>query len=293
MVQSNSNRTSDVLTSRGTDPLQPPPTHDHAREALRLALGSILTPKRSTSNPGSTRSSSSSGTASPAHFQFPYGVGSHTPLSANPSSPVPQGHASHGHLPFPHPHAHQHLHHPHGPSHLVPGREHVPGHLSSSSSTSTTHSPPSSIPASPVAESISSSSPFNHYPRPGLVSRSISSSSVHSTSGRSPAVGGGKGNNTTESSVPPPSPHSAAASSNAGSGASAAAAPNVEGIHAPTPRIPVNSDSSSNTGALPPIPAVAVTTPGGTPISSKNKFIKTLEGKTASAWDALIHGSFS
>ncbi|KAF5392040.1 hypothetical protein D9757_003188 [Collybiopsis confluens] len=270
VVQSKPNHTADVLTSKGSDILQPPPPQDHARDALRLALGTILAPKRSTSSAGSTRSSSSSGSASPAHFQFPYG--SHAPSPANGSSPAPQGHPG-NHMPFPHPHLH-HSHHGHSP--LVPPREHLPNH---SSSSSTSHSPHSSSPASPVAESISSSSPFSHYPRPGLASRSISTSSVHSaSSGRPLSAVNGKG----EPTVPPPRP---AISDTSGAPTTAT----VEGIHAPAPRL---SNSSSDTGALPQVPAVAVTTPGGTPLS-KNRFIQTLEGKTSSAWDALIHGSFS
>ncbi|KAF9078282.1 hypothetical protein BDP27DRAFT_1309348 [Rhodocollybia butyracea] len=252
MVQSNGNRGSDVLTSRGTDIYNPPP-NDHTKDALRLALGSILAPKRSTPNPSNARSSSSSGTASPAHLPFPY----------TPSASTPPAHGSH--LPFPHPHphphAHQHLHSPLGPSPLAPSREHshtAPGH---SSSTSTTHSPHASSPVTPITETTSS--PFGHYPRPGLLSRSISSSSTHGGPGRS-----------TDSAVisaNQPQTHSAG---------------EQEGIHAPLPRL---SDGSTSTGT---VPAVAVTTPGGTPIT-KNKFIQTLEGKTPSAWEALIHGSFS
>ncbi|KAJ3718112.1 hypothetical protein DFJ43DRAFT_1098538 [Lentinula guzmanii] len=271
----NGSRSSDVLTSRSADIHQPPPTHDHARDALRLALGSILAPKRSTPNPATIRSGSSSGTASPAHFQFPYHTGSHTPSPANSSStPAPQGPPSH--LSFPHPHAHQHHHHPHGHSHLIPlGREHshsVSGHSSSS------HSPHSSSPATPITESASS--PFNHYPRPGLLTRSISSSSAHNLSSNRPSpVIGGAG---ADSPVPPPS------------------LPAIQdehevehGIHAPAPRLPDNTDASTETAALHPyIPTVAVSSPGESPIV-KNKLIQTLEGKTHSAWDALIHGPFS
>ncbi|KAJ3835725.1 hypothetical protein F5878DRAFT_663613 [Lentinula raphanica] len=123
-----------------------------------------------------------------------------------------------------------------------------------SSQNSSSHSPHSSSPATPITET--SSSPFNHYPRPGLLTRSISTSSTHSVSSKK----------------------------------STPTAP--DGIHAPAPRLPANTNASNDTAASPPIvPAVAVSTPGGTPIV-KNRFIQTLEGKTQSAWDALIHGSF-
>ncbi|KAJ4481228.1 hypothetical protein J3R30DRAFT_3700852 [Lentinula aciculospora] len=262
---SNGSRTSDVLTPRSTDVPQPPPTHDHARDALRLALGSILAPKRSTPNAANSRPSSSSGTASPAHFPFPYNTGSHTPSPANSNTPAPQGH-----LPFPHPHTHQHLHHPHGHSHLIPGREHshtVSGHSSSS------HSPHSSSPATPITETASS--PFNHFPRPGLLARSISSSSTQSLPSNRPSPAVGSAGDVSSSLSPDHQDSSG---------------PGLDGILAPAPRLP---DASTNTAALPPsVPEVEVTAPDGNPIA-KNKFIQTLEGKTPSAWDALIHGSFS
>ncbi|KAJ3727889.1 hypothetical protein C8R42DRAFT_638977 [Lentinula raphanica] len=276
---SNASRNSDVLTSRSTDIPQPPPTHDHARDALRLALGSILAPKRSTPNPASIRPSSSSGTASPAYLQFPHNAASHAPSPANPSTP-PQGPSST--LAFPHPHTHQHHNHPHGPSHLIPGRDHSHSH-SVSGQNSSSHSPHSSSPATPITET--SSSPFNHYPRPGLLARSISTSSTHSVSSKkstptAPGMGAGAGAEFPVSPQPPVIQGDRGAE--------------PDGIHAPAPRLPANTNVSNDTAAFPPpvVPAVAVSTPGGTPIV-KNKFIQTLEGKTQSAWDALIHGSFS
>ncbi|KAE9399427.1 hypothetical protein BT96DRAFT_920210 [Gymnopus androsaceus JB14] len=278
MVQSNGSRNSDVLTTHsGTDI-----PHDHAKDALRLALGSILAPKRYTPNP-MPRSTSSSGTASPAHFPLPYGVG--TPSPANSSSPVPQSQSPHpsSHLAFPHPHQHQHL--PHVHSHLVPGREHAAHSLNQSTSSSTGHSPHSSLPATPITEtgsnSMSSPSPFNYYPKPGLLSRSISSSSAHSTRPTPSAPSNGAAGAVPDVAV---LPANQAQNGNTGN--------QLESerihMHAPAPRI----SSSDGSPGLPPAPAVAVTTPGGTPIG-KNKFIQTLEGKTHSAWEALIHGSFS
>ncbi|KAJ3763519.1 hypothetical protein EV360DRAFT_66213 [Lentinula raphanica] len=261
---SNASRNSDVLTSRSTDIPQPPPSHDHARDALRLALGSILAPKRSTPNPASIRPSSSSGTASPAYLQFPHNAASHAPSPANSSTP-PQGPSSP--LAFPHPHTHQHHTHPHGPSHLIPGRDHSRDPVSGQNSSS--HSPHSSSPATPITETASS--PFNHYPRPGLLARSISMGAG--------AVAGA------EFPVCPQPPLNAIQGERGAQ---------PDGIHAPAPRLPANTNASNDTAAFPPpvVPAVAVSTPGGTPIV-KNKFIQTLEGKTQSAWDALIHGSFS
>ncbi|KAI0702703.1 hypothetical protein C8Q76DRAFT_231382 [Earliella scabrosa] len=103
--------------------------HDEAHVlSLRLALGSILSPKR----PQMTRSTTNSGTTSPAvhcpHSAIPLSP-SHSNSSAHPASHTPPVHPMsappHAHLPHQphphHPHAHVHphqTHHPHAPSHL-------------------------------------------------------------------------------------------------------------------------------------------------------------------------------
>ncbi|KAI0742500.1 hypothetical protein C8Q80DRAFT_1122763 [Daedaleopsis nitida] len=122
------------------------PTHDDHRGhdeahvlSLRLALGSILSPKR----PQMTRSSTTSGTSSPATHN-PYSSiplsPSHSNSSAHPAS-HPHAHPTHPMSAPPHAHhphqSHQHVAHyyPHGHSHLhtshqpvMPGGESGPAH---------------------------------------------------------------------------------------------------------------------------------------------------------------------
>ncbi|KAL0952786.1 hypothetical protein HGRIS_007011 [Hohenbuehelia grisea] len=137
------------------------PEHDAAgpaksREALRLALGSILTPKR----PYTPSSRSSSGTTSPAYpFSTPpLGTPSIPPAPhSTPSSHVPSGRFSDSHLnPFPHhPNPHPHSH-PHVPSRLSRSESHPDVHDTSSSvSSSQCPSPvhrPGSAAGSPTHE---------------------------------------------------------------------------------------------------------------------------------------------
>ncbi|RPD52565.1 hypothetical protein L227DRAFT_39596 [Lentinus tigrinus ALCF2SS1-6] len=104
------------------------PVHDDHRGndeahvlSLRLALGSILSPKR----PQYTRSSTNSGTASPAthcpHSSIPLSP-AHSNSSAHPSTLAPPpSHSAQPHLNGQHPHyPHGHQH---GHSHLNPDRD--------------------------------------------------------------------------------------------------------------------------------------------------------------------------
>lgn len=148
---------------------------------------------------------------------------------------------------------------------------------------------------------MSSPNPFNHYPRPGMLSRSISASSSHSirptpsSSVSAPTVSGHA--NAGSASVGADSAlHQTQNGNGNGNSGGAGIELDSERIHAPQ----LQSDSRPSLDGIPAaphssssIPVVAVTTPGGTPIPGKNKFIQTLEGKTHSAWEALIHGSFS
>ncbi|KAG6908794.1 hypothetical protein DXG01_003241 [Tephrocybe rancida] len=214
-----------------TAPVEKPPEHDPShinrniqhKEALslRLALGSILGPKR----PFTPSSHSSSGTASPAH---PATFG-------NPGSPG---------LPPPPPNATP----IHGPDHLFPRSYHFPhtpsrlGHTEHMRDamwpSGSPGSAPSSAPYSPHNSSTHSASPTDECP-PVLA-------------------------------LPPPAV------------VSESAAPLASPLHAPKPR------SASDSG---PVPSVknATGSGSGTP---KVKFLESLESKN-SAWDALIHGSFS
>ncbi|KAF9458715.1 hypothetical protein BDZ94DRAFT_1270082 [Collybia nuda] len=183
------------------------------KEALRLALGSILTPKR----PFTPSSRSSSGTASPAHpasFAVP---SSPQPPPPPQSTPV---HDSHLHS--------RHIHQPHTPSRL--------GLIDSADS----HWP-SVLPLPPSPESVPSSSAHgSQQPSPSQETPPVLSLPA-------PVL----------SATPP-------------------AARDSPAIHAPSP-LPahVSAAAQPHSGS-------------GTP---KAKFLETLQSK--SAWDALIHGSFS
>jgi len=189
------------------------------KEALRLALGSILTPKRPF-----TPSRSPSGTASPAHSA------SFT-ASSSPQPPPPHSTPTHGHNSDAHMQA-RYIHHPHTPSRLGLG--------------------------DPTDPHGSSSSPFPHHP-------SRIPSTANSSQQPSPSQ-----------ETPPP----------LSLPASMLPGPEHQGtapIHAPSPHSAVQS------GVVVAVPHAGSAGSGtGTP---KAKFIETLQSK--SAWDALIHGSFS
>ncbi|KAF9560368.1 hypothetical protein CPC08DRAFT_477908 [Agrocybe pediades] len=268
------------------------------KEALRLALGSILTPKR----PAFTSNSrSSSGTASPAHpFGFPgsSASGTHTPVGypPNTSSPYhvsPQGYGpnSSDHL---HTTSHGHNHHPLQPSRL--------GRTSSNSSspldTSGTNSnQPSPRPrthghlANPTEEphlSPAISAPLTPVPDmeplpPAMV---VTPPSPKSSSDAQAQV---MTTNTDQKPIRPsimplhPSKEANSASmpslkpvSRSSSTSSATGVTNDGHV------VAASSDSENNVS----------TRPGGSGSSTpKSKFLQTLQSK--SAWDALIHGSFS
>ncbi|KAI9454079.1 hypothetical protein F5148DRAFT_447553 [Russula earlei] len=153
-------------------PHPPPMDHDAHHDAhihgLRLALGSLLTPKRP-SLPSHTGSYSASGTASPFHhWHHPgtvtvsVGTGPDTPpLPPPPPHPTPVGSLHqphhqlpyhHAHQPTPSPHAHLNSHY-HGHAHPQP-QSHThphafgPSRLSFTRSTSST--PPESLSPSPT-----------------------------------------------------------------------------------------------------------------------------------------------
>lgn len=202
------------------------------KEALRVALGSILAPKRS---PLAQGSRSSSGTASPA-YPFPLPATPPIPPSTYGGSPIDYLHPMHG-LYQPHPHT---------PSRL--GRS--SSHSNSPRETSASNSPhPSPLPIPPAATADSS------LPEPeGLSPLPPSAMSVEGADAV-PRVRG----------VPPP-PH----------------------VVRPTP-MPVQS------GRRPTPPSLFAGDGGSVPPSGaatpRAKFLETLGSK--SAWDALIHGSFS
>jgi hypothetical protein len=138
--------------------------HDPHLHGLRLALGSILAPKRP-SPPSHTGSYSASGTASPfQHWHHPAsatspGAGHDTPPVPPPPLPTPvnQGHPhhqspyhhhAHQPTPSPHPHLNHHGHvHPQPQSHTHP-HAYGPSRLSFTHSTSST--PSESLSPSPT-----------------------------------------------------------------------------------------------------------------------------------------------
>lgn len=271
----------DVLTVRGTDTLQSY-DHDHRGvnknaqhgDALRLMLGSILAPKRP------PMSHSSSGTASPAH-SFSQSNNANSAPQHPASAPATPHHLFgyphvHPYPTYPHTPSHSHSHsHPH--SHFAPGHQHSHGHSlprtpsklgvgaehDTNSCPSATSSHSSQHP-SPIYEAPSTPGFFG--PRPGRMSRSASTaSSVPRLPPSSPVT-------SSEHHVPVESPVPVSASA---------------------PEIVVTSNQSSPTSAkldLAPL-SNGNSQPGSGTGTPKNKFIQTLEGK--SAWDALIHGSFS
>jgi len=209
------------------------------REALRLALGSILSPR-----PPLGGSRSSSGSTTPS-YPFSISSGAHTPAGTPPSYyPLAHGPNSSEYI-----HSH-HLHHPypHTPSRL--GRSSSSHNNSPSGSTGNTapnSSHPSPLP--PVSHNLPV--PPDIEPLPP----------AHIANGATiPA----------ENSTPPTRPPI-------------------------NPISPLHLNGSNDTSSNPPIPgdhpsaeSTGHTARATTP---RSKFMQTLQSK--SAWDALIHGSFS
>ncbi|KAF8064283.1 hypothetical protein FPV67DRAFT_1504258 [Lyophyllum atratum] len=186
--------------------------------SLRLALGSILAPKR----PFTPSSLSSSGTASPAH---PASFGS--PLQPQPPNSTPVQ-AADGRLA---PDAYLHLrnvHLPHTPSRLGQSETKEP-HWP----TGPLPSAPSSAPVSPRSTHGASSSPTEEFPPLSLPPRVVDS---------------------------------------------------------PTRPSVLHDTQQHSAPELRTVPA-GPRAPGSGPGTPKAKFLETLDSK--SAWDALIHGSFS
>ncbi|KAF4588618.1 hypothetical protein EYR40_010171 [Pleurotus pulmonarius] len=225
-------------------PMSASAQHLH-KEALRMALGSILNPKR----PYTPSSRSSSGTASPA---YPYSF-HHSPVPGTPSvppapHPTPSnGRFSESHLsPFPyHPRPQPHLPHPHPHPPLLHSHSqpHVPSRLSQLDTQSS--------------------------PQDGdQVSHSQRNSPTHS---------GAASNSASHCSSP----------------ISSEAPGTLSDAPITTPRNSLQEHPDGPVHAPAPIKgAVVVTGEDGSPSEkSKVTFIQTLQSK--SAWEALIHGSFS
>jgi len=213
------------------------------KEALRLALGSILAPKRPSLTPSPR---SSSGTASPSYF--PNSTG-HSPHSSTPASaPIhlteEAGSVDHSRHTHSHPHL-QHHSHAHTPSRL--GR--------SSSSTGSPHS--------------------SAHPSPRIATQD-----PHHPIGDTVAEDG-------MLALPPPISRQNSQGSS----------PGAEHTRPhPTPVQPVPVDGSSLPTDIPSVPVgdyptASASNPGSGTGTPKAKFFQTLQSK--SAWDALIHGSFS
>ncbi|KAK7441792.1 hypothetical protein VKT23_009186 [Stygiomarasmius scandens] len=205
-------------------------TGDNNKDALRVALGSILTPKR----PSPSRSNTSSGTATPLHG-------------------YPHSHYPHIH---PYPHTHSHPHHPAG----AHGHSHAPSRLGPGTDS---HQLPSPIYESP---------PPLHQPNFGLPPR-LSRNSSH---GHIPTLSHTHSHSHHALDHAPAQPHGAPALT----------------IEAPSPISAAASSTSVHEHGLPTPPRSNGGSGAGTP-TSRGKFLEKLEGKTQSAWDALIHGSFS
>ncbi|KAF8958565.1 hypothetical protein BDZ97DRAFT_1923603 [Flammula alnicola] len=218
------------------------------REALRLALGSILTPKRP---PLSTSSRSSSGTASPAYPFSLSASGTHTPAGPPPIVgtapsyyPLAHGPNSSEHL---HPH-YPYLAHPH-PYPLPPSRL-GPSRSTSSTTPSPSGTAPSSAHPSPRPEvTCTSPLPLDIEPLPPAVHQDTENAPKQLRPPITPLQPSKDGDLEQQKLA------------DAGMGGGSYEQRENNGQH-----------------------ASGTTTP-------RAKFLQTLQSK--SAWDALIHGSFS
>ncbi|KAF8809848.1 hypothetical protein BYT27DRAFT_7187114 [Phlegmacium glaucopus] len=211
------------------------------REALRLALGSILSPKR----PPMNGSRSSSGSTTPL-YPFPMSSGPHTPAGSPPAYyPLAHGPNSSDYLHSHHPH-HPHLYHPHPhtPSRL--GRSKSSSGSPSGSGENTASNSSLSSPLPPVSNNLPVPPEIEPLP-PAQIANGVASTA----------------NSTTPPTRPPNTPYQPT-NNNAASGSP------------PIPTDHPSADSADHAARA------------GTPRSG---FLQTLQSK--SAWDALIHGSFS
>ncbi|KIK09638.1 hypothetical protein K443DRAFT_671525 [Laccaria amethystina LaAM-08-1] len=205
------------------------------KEALRVALGSILAPKRS---PLAHGSRSSSGTASPAY-----------PFPLPPTPPIPPSAYGGGPIDYLHPMHGLYQPHPHTPSRLGRSQSSNSNSPRETSASNSPHASPLPIPPAATADS-----PLPSPLEPdGLSPLPPSAMSVEGADAI-PHIRG----------VPPPPP-----------------------VVRPTPmpvqrrRRPSAPPLSGDGGSVPPSGAA----------TPRAKFLETLGSK--SAWDALIHGSFS
>ncbi|KIL63698.1 hypothetical protein M378DRAFT_179146 [Amanita muscaria Koide BX008] len=306
----------------------PPHHHDHTarnnvhhKEALRLALGSILAPKR----PHTPMSRSSSGSATPAlHHDLGWpqlAVGESTHAHIRPGcsslphthSHSPSAHSTHVHPQTPpagaHPPQATHPHHRHPlsthPSHpstfgrpdLTPSTSSPSAPQVSQSQASSTHpnSHPPSLPHSPPFTPSHGTPPHvltspGHSSIPsGVVTPAVMTESSPSTT-HSPTLG--------PSSIPEEEPLQmlpplvAAGSTSANGEVHDLAPPPAQAIH-PRPRSHPLQTTASDLEAT----YMNGVYPDGRSRSEGTQaqragFIQTLQSKNR-AWDALIHGSFS
>lgn len=272
-------------------------------QALRLALGSILTPKRPSVHQ-STSSRPSSGAASPAVFYAGThsASGSHSPTDHPTSSSGGGSVSSHPLAHGPNPPEHLHPYHPYahpGPTRTA-GHTHTHGH-------SHTHIslPPSRLRPgrSSPSNSPTSSAPISSYPSPSVTSNIIVNPDIeplsmpppiitshphahldhqphHQLGGIEPPIpsitANGSQNSFHHPSVHDPMTQSATSHADGQDQSATMSGPSA---HArPTSGDDVTSNGHGN----------GHSSGRGTP---RAKFLEALQGK--SAWDALIHGSFS
>jgi hypothetical protein len=245
-------------------------------QALKLALGSILTPKRPPFH-----HHTSSGTASPAFYGAHSSSGAHTPVGSPPnvSSMPTSGSGSYNTLAHgPNSSEHLHPYHPYGhPVHAAHGHVHGQGHAPL---------PPSRL---GPGRSTPLGSPFESAQTSSHPSPSSNSEAMTNPSDIEPLA------------MPPPmlGPHDHAHDHHHYQNGTVAPPP--------TPSTPSSglhtlslSPKAGDSSALPShvassaCPEHGQVEPGGHSsgkVTPRAKFLETLQGK--SAWDALIHGSFS
>jgi len=213
------------------DPRKVTQQQQQHREALRLALGSILSPR-----PPLNSSHSSSGSTTPS-YPFSIPSGPHTPAGTPPSYyPLAHGPNSSEYIHSHHPHFH-----PHTPSRLGRSKSSSNSPSGSTEITAPNSSQPSPLP--PVPNNLPILPEIEPLP-PAQITNGVIVTTTTKPPTRPPNTPL-HGNNATSGNPPIPSDH-----------------PSLD-----------SADHAAR---------------AGTP---RSKFMQTLQSK--SAWDALIHGSFS
>jgi len=262
------------------------PHHDHARnthhkEALRLALGSILAPKR----PCTSLSRPASGSATPV---YPAVI----PTESLLSRPLDSSHLHPRPSPHPHSHSHSHLHHAHHPS--PPSRLGRPE----------LNTPPGMTPSFPQPHyffthphtTTSSPAPY------GLESGTATpaTSSAPASAANSPPITHSPGPAAGHSPIlAPEEEHLQLLPPIVAAGSKPTAEVFPTAVPRPVQAVPLDADAKiehnrdpARGDKSPHIDKSHHPHENGGALTPRAKLLETLQTKNT-AWDALIHGSFS